>query len=126
MNQIQQRRYPRIMTYLAVALRFPDVEPAEGWGWILDLSGNGVRVETRSPLRVGQGIYVSFQVSDQYVFENLRAEAVRVAWDMGYHIAALAFDETVDFDYVAEAVRFIASQGPNAFPLPPVRLEPLA
>jgi len=95
---------PRLATSLAVALRFPDAEPGEGWGRLIDLSIGGVKMETRWPLKIGQSLYLTFVPHHEMRLENLRARVLRVNWEEGYYVAGLAFDESVDQTYLKEAL----------------------
>lgn len=108
-SNLEVRSGPRLATTLPVALRFPDVDPPEAWGRMIDLSTSGVKLETRWPLKVGQAVYVTFYARAEMKLENLRARVVRVGWEEGYYIGGLAFDESVDQSYMREALMALMS-----------------
>lgn len=101
---MEARSSPRLSTSIPVALAFPDAEPSQGWGRIIDLSLGGARLETRSTLKVGQAVYLTFEPHHEMRLENLRARVVRAQWEDGYYVAGLAFDENVDQSYLKEAL----------------------
>ncbi len=103
-DDLDPRSGPRLSTSLPVALRFPDGDPPEGWGRLLDLSLNGAHLETRWPLKIGESVYLTFVPRSEMRLENLRAHVVRVEWEEGYYLAGLAFDESVDQAYLREAL----------------------
>lgn len=98
------RESPRLAASLPVLIRFPDADPSEGWGRLIDISVTGARLESRWPHRVGQSVYLTFSVRPEMRLENLRAKVVRAGWEDGYYEAALVFDDTVDQDYLREAL----------------------
>lgn len=110
MGSVDMRSGPRLSSSLPVLLRFPDADPPDGWGRIQDLSLTGVKLETRWPLKAGQAVYVTFEAQNEMRLENLRARVVRVAWEEGYYVAGLAFDETVDQAYLREALILLMSK----------------
>lgn len=110
MGGVDMRSGPRLAASLPVVLRFPDTNPPDGWGRILDLSLTGMKLETRWPLKVGQAVYVTFEPQNQTRLENLRARVVRVTWEEGYYVAGVAFDESVDQAYLREALILLMSK----------------
>jgi hypothetical protein len=107
---LELRSGPRLATTLPVAVRFPDVEPSEGWGRIIDLSTTGVKLETRWPLKIGQSVYLSFAPYHDMKLENLRAQVVRVDWEEGYYVGAMIFDGSVDQGYLKDALVALMSR----------------
>jgi hypothetical protein len=104
------RAGPRLATSLPVALRFPDADPSEGWGRIIDISVSGVRLETRWRIEVGQAVYLTFVPHGEMRLENLRARVIRTEWEDGYYVAGLAFDATVDPTFLREALVLLMSR----------------
>lgn len=107
---VESRSAPRVAVSLPVALRFPDGEPAEGWGRILDLSVAGVRLESRFPHRVGQSVQLTFFPVSKVALQNLPAKVVRVSWESGYYVAGLAFDPAVDKGHLKLALMTLISR----------------
>ncbi len=89
---------------LPVALDFPEKDPAQGWGRLLDLSPTGARLETRWPLKAGQTVYLTLNPRREIRLENLRSRVVHVDWEEGYYVAGLLFDESVDQGYLKEVL----------------------
>jgi c-di-GMP-binding flagellar brake protein YcgR len=104
------RASPRLATTLPVALQFPDADPPDGWGRLVDLSLGGAKLESRWPLKVGQAVYITFEPRSEMRLENLRARVVRVAWEEGYYAAGIAFDESVDQAYLREALNVLVNR----------------
>ena len=110
-TQIDKRRTPRFTTSIPVGLRFPTGSDKEGWGRILNLSPEGLLLETRFPLKVGGVVYVSFLLKAGLEFENLRARIIRVSYQEGYHMAGIAFDDVVDHETLRDVIAALAYEG---------------
>ena len=109
--QIEKRRTARFSTSVPVGLRFPTGRHKEGWGRILNLSPEGLYMETRFPVKVAGVVYVSFSLKDGVHFENLRTRIIRVSFEEGYYGAGLAFDELVDHDTLRDVIAALAYEG---------------
>lgn len=109
--EIERRRTARFSTSIPVGLRFPAGSHREGWGRILNLSPEGLLMETRFPIRVSGVVYVSFSLKDGAQFENLRARIIRVAYEEGYYSAGIAFDDVVDQDTLRDVISALAYEG---------------
>lgn len=109
--QIEKRKTARFATSVPVGLRFPEGKIKEGWGRILNLSPEGLYMETRFPVRVAGVVYVSFALKDGAHFENLRARIIRVSFEEGYFAAGLAFDDMVDHDTLRDVIAALAYEG---------------
>ena len=77
---------------------------------MLNLSMTGAKVETRWPMKMGRPVYVTFSPRGGLRLENLRARIVRVQWEDGYYIGGLIFDESVDQNYLREALVVLINQ----------------
>ena len=104
------RSGPRLSTSLPVALQFPEAEPSEGWGRILDISLAGAKIETRCAFKAGQAVYLTFEARKEMHLENLRSRVVRVSWEEGYYEAGLTFEDSVDRAYLREALIVLMSR----------------
>lgn len=109
--QIERRRTTRFSTSIPVGLRFSTGEPREGWGRILNLSPEGLMLETRFPLHVAKVVYVTFSLKDGAHFENLRAHVIRCSYEEGYYIAGISFDDVVDHDTLRDVISALAYEG---------------
>lgn len=108
---IDRRKSPRFSTSVPVGIRFSSGPYREGWGRILNLSAEGLMLETRFPLKVASVIYVTFTLIDGAFFENLRCRLIRVSYQDGYYVAGIAFDEVVDQDTLRDVIAALAYQG---------------
>ena len=115
MNNIEKRRSPRLSTSIPAGLRFPNGPVKEGWGRIMNLSPEGLLLETRFPVKVAGVVYVTFILKDGAHFENLRARIIRTSYEDGYHIAGLAFDEVVDQETLRDVISSLAYEGGLTF-----------
>lgn len=104
----ERRKIARFSTSIPVGLRFPTGEFKEGWGRILNLSPEGLYLETRFPIHVADVIYVNFDLKDGAKFENLRSRVIRVQYEDGYYMAGIAFDDVVDQDTLREVLAALA------------------
>ena len=111
MHQIEHRTSPRFSTSIPVGLRFPSGKHKEGWGRILNLSPEGLLLETRFPVRVAGVVYATFSLRDGTVFENLRARVIRVSYQEGYYQAGIAFDDVVDQETLRDVIAALAYEG---------------
>jgi hypothetical protein len=109
--EIERRKTARFTTSIPVGLRFPTGKAQEGWGRILNLSPEGLMLETRFPLKVAGVIYTTFSLKDGIQFQNLRARVIRVAFEDGYYMAGIAFDDVVDHETLRDVVAALAHEG---------------
>ncbi len=93
---IYSRKSPRLSVSIPVMIHFIDSDSVDGWGRIVDISTEGVRLETRWLLKTGEHVAVSLPYGYQKDSENLKAKVVHVRWDEGYYVAGLLFDASVD------------------------------
>lgn len=110
-TEIERRRTARFSTSIPVGLRFPSGPNKEGWGRILNLSPEGLLLETRFALKVGGVLYATFSLKDGAQFENLRAHIIRVSYEDGYFTAGIAFDDVVDQDTLRDVISALAYEG---------------
>jgi hypothetical protein len=107
----EQRRFPRFSTSIPVGIRFPKGPHREGWGRILNLSAEGVLLETRFPLEVAGVIYLTFSLRTGVRFDNLRARVIRATTEDGYAIAGVSFDDVVDVHTLRDVIASLAQEG---------------
>lgn len=107
---VESRASVRLSLNIPVALHIPKGKFTEGWGRILDISTNGLQIETRTQIKIGQVVYLTFVPHGDLRLENLRARVVRVGWEEGYYIAGLYFDDSVDRSYLREALVIILNK----------------
>jgi hypothetical protein len=111
MNESERRKTSRFSTSIPVGLRFPQGSVSEGWGRILNLSPEGLLLETHFPLKVSGVVYATFTLRDGVVFQNLRARVIRVSFDDGYYEAGIAFDDLVDQETLRDVIAAVAHEG---------------
>jgi len=109
--ELERRRFPRFSTSIPVGIRFPKGPFLEGWGRTVDVSAEGLLLESRFPLKVADVIYVTFTLYDGACFENLRARVVRISYQEGYHLAGIAFDDVVDKQTMRDVIAALAVEG---------------
>lgn len=109
--EIERRVTPRFSTSIPVGLRFPDGSVKEGWGRILNLSPEGLLLETRFPVRVAGVVYVTFALTDGARFDNLRSRIIRSSYEDGYYQAGIAFDDVVDQETLRDVIAALAYEG---------------
>ena len=101
---IEQRRSMRISCSVPMLIRVTSGEPAEAWGIIYDISLVGIKLETRRELEKGETIFVSFELANNYIFENTRGKVVRVSKYGGYLTVGLEFDLIIDKNHLKDAL----------------------
>ena len=106
-----RRKASRFSTSIPVGLRFPQGSVAEGWGRILNLSPEGLLLETRFPLKVSGVVYATFALRDGVQFQNLRARVIRATFVDGYYEAGIAFDDLVDQETLRDVIAALAHEG---------------
>ena len=111
MKDIERRQTPRFATSIPVGLRFPDGPVKEGWGRILNLSAEGLLLETAFPMKVAGVVYVTFALKNGARFENLRARIIRSLYEEGYHLVGVAFDDVVDQETLHDVIAALAHEG---------------
>jgi hypothetical protein len=111
MTPSERRKTTRFATSIPVGLRFPQGSTPEGWGRILNLSPEGLMIETRFPLKVSGVLYATFTLRDGVTFQNLRARIIRATFDDGYYVAGIAFDDLVDQETLRDVVAALAHEG---------------
>jgi hypothetical protein len=109
--QIERRKTTRFSTSVPVGLRFATGRFKEGWGRIINLSVEGLLLETRFPMKVAGVVYVTFSLKDGARFENLRARIIRAHYEEGYTVAGIAFDEVVDHETLRDVLSALAYEG---------------
>jgi hypothetical protein len=109
--QLEKRKSARFSTSIPVGLRFPAGRVREGWGRILNLSVEGLFLETLFPVKVAGVVYVTFALKDGAQFQNLRARVIRVRYEEGYYQAGIAFDEVVDQETLRDVLSALAYEG---------------
>jgi len=107
----ERRKTTRFATSIPVGLRFPQGAVAEGWGRILNLSPEGLMLETRFPMKVSGVVYASFALRDGVQFQNLRARVIRASFEDGYYEAGIAFDDLVDQETLRDVIAALAHEG---------------
>jgi hypothetical protein len=110
-TESERRKTSRFATSIPVGLRFPQGSIREGWGRILNLSPEGLMLETRFPMRVSGVVYATFTLRDGVVFQNLRARVIRATFDDGYYEAGIAFDDLVDQETLRDIISALAAEG---------------
>ncbi len=106
--EIERRRFPRFSTSIPVGIRFPVGPYKDGWGRTVDVSAEGLLLETRFPIKVADVIYVTFTLYDGAYFENLRARVVRTSYQEGYYLVGIAFDDVVDKQTMRDVLAALA------------------
>jgi hypothetical protein len=111
MSSIERRQTARFSTSIPVGLRFPSGPHKEGWGRILNLSPEGLFLETRFQLRISDVVYASFSLKNGAKFDNLRTHVIRLAYEEGYFLAGIAFDDIVDQQTLRDVIGALAYEG---------------
>lgn len=109
--QVERRRTTRFSVSVPVGLRFSSGACKEGWGRILNLSPEGLLMETRFPVPVAKVVYVTFSLQDGAQFENLRAHVIRSSYEEGYYMAGISFDDVVDQETLRDVIAALAYEG---------------
>ena len=109
--KVERRKTTRLTSSIPVGLRFSQGDHKEGWGRILNLSPEGLLLETRFPLKIAGVIYATFSLKDGARFNNLRARVIRVVYEEGYYIAGIAFDDVVDKETLGDVISALAYEG---------------
>ncbi|MFH1369012.1 MAG: PilZ domain-containing protein [Elusimicrobiota bacterium] len=76
----------------------------DGWGVIQDISMGGIRIETRVPIQVGQAMFISFGISDNFTFANTKCVVKRITRIGIYYICGLEFVNLVDRQHLKDAL----------------------
>ena len=105
MAQQWRRQYERISCYIPIMLRFLGNNPPDGWGVIQDISLGGVKIETRSPVRDGQIVFISFSLSDEFNFLNTKGIMCRVTQNGIYYTCGIRFVDSIDKQHLANALQ---------------------
>lgn len=109
-----RRKYSRIKCYnppaqvMPILLHFGSERHADGWGVIQDISLGGIGVETRSPVRKGQTVYVTFSIADNFTFASAKAVIRRVIDGKLYRVCGIEFESLVDRQHLEEALAALA------------------
>lgn len=103
----EYRRHHRIMTHIPVGVHFVDGEILEGWGRIRNISVGGLEMRSHFPMKVGQKIYLTFDVEGYYQFRDLPARVVRVRNVGDYYAAGIALEELSDREHLRQAIVFL-------------------
>lgn len=111
MTQMERRKTARFSTSIPVGLRFPEGPRKEGWGRILNLSPEGLMLESQFPLAVASVVYVTFALKNGARFENLRTRVIRSTYEEGYALAGIAFDDVVDHETLRDVIAALAYEG---------------
>ncbi len=109
--EIVRRQTARFSTSIPVGLRFPEGRAKEGWGRILNLSPEGLLIETAFQMKVAGVVYVTFSLKDGAHLENLRARIIRSTYKEGYYLAGIAFDDVVDQETLRDVIAALAYAG---------------
>jgi hypothetical protein len=100
-----RRKYERISCYIPILLRFLGNNPPDGWGVILDISLGGVKVETRTPIKDGQIVFISFSISDEFNFMNAKGIIRRVTQNGLYYVGGVTFVDSIDKQHLQNALQ---------------------
>jgi len=107
----ERRKTARYSLDIPVGLHFPNGRYKEGWGRIIDVSAEGLRIQTRFPLKVAGVVYATFSLIKGSHFDNLRARVMRVSYNNGYHEVGISFDEVVDHETLREILAALVAEG---------------
>jgi hypothetical protein len=96
----------RAPAFIPVSIEFHEHEArSESWGRLLDLSPTGARLMTRTPLRGGDAVLLSFELPGGG-FERLRAGVIRAARDEdGYRVCRVRFSSAAERVRLGRALR---------------------
>ncbi|MFA5140958.1 MAG: PilZ domain-containing protein [Elusimicrobiota bacterium] len=97
----------RALTFVPVVIEFPEHEArSESWGRFLDLSPTGARLMTRTPLRSGDTVHLSFELPGGGCFKQVRAGVVCSARDEdGYRVCRVRFSAAGERVRLGRALR---------------------
>ena len=99
-----RRQTARLSQWVATLLSFPEQSLSDGWGVLLDLSLEGAKLQTRSPLSASQELFLSFSLADQH-FNRLHAQVSHVRRDSeGYTVCGLRFKEMLERQTLKDAL----------------------
>lgn len=94
----------RISCSVPVLIRVTSGEPAEAWGIIYDISLVGIKIETRRELEKNDAVFVSFELANNFIFENTKGKVVRSSEYEGYYTIGLEFDNILDKNHLKDAL----------------------
>ncbi|MBN1621334.1 MAG: PilZ domain-containing protein [Endomicrobiales bacterium] len=100
-----RRKYERISCYIPILLRFLGGNPPDGWGVILDISLGGLKIETRTPLKDGQIVFVSFSISEEFNFINVKGVTRRIIQNGIYYNSGIRFVDSIDKQHLQNALQ---------------------
>lgn len=97
----EARRFPRVETHIIVELKAPD-EILNHYGYIENLSEDGICVVTLDSFEVHKGIMVSFSIPDKAVKLNLQVSLVySTVRDDALYYHGFKFDSLTEEERVA-------------------------
>jgi hypothetical protein len=100
---------PSYMNYSVLIHYQSGQKLGDGWGVIQDISMGGIRIETRTPFQPGQEVFMSFSISENFVFTNVRCAVKRVVKDGLYYLCGLEFVNVTDREHLKDALEYLAS-----------------
>jgi hypothetical protein len=100
-----RRQYERISCYIPILFRFIESNPKDGWGVIHDISLGGIKAETRTVVKEGQTVYISFSISEEFNFVNAKCLIQRTVQDGIYYICGIKFTDSIDKQHLHNALQ---------------------
>jgi c-di-GMP-binding flagellar brake protein YcgR len=104
-SRIKCNRYPQMN--IPILLHFRPDRP-DGWGIIQDISLGGIGVETRTPVKIGQTVYVSFLIAESFSFANTKGTIRRALKEGIYYICGVEFESLIDRQHLQDALAMLA------------------
>ncbi|HBU70273.1 MAG TPA: hypothetical protein DEE98_07840 [Elusimicrobia bacterium] len=111
MSSEWRRKYARISCFLPTLIRFPLVFEyhsekglSDGWGVIHDISLGGIKFESRELLNKGQKVFISFTISNNFIFTNAPGIITRIIKNGIYYTYGIQFESLVDQQHLKDAL----------------------
>ena len=110
-----RRKHPRVKCFfpppssIAVLMHLQNTPiKDDSWGTIIDISVGGIGIETRTPVKVGQTLYLTFSISQNFTFANTKGVIRRFTLNDIYYTCGIEFDLLVDKQHLEDAIAYLA------------------
>ncbi len=111
-----RRKYIRMTCFLPSFINYSVLlhydagsKHSDGWGVIQDISMGGIKIETRVPFQDGQEVFMSFSISENFTFTNIKCVVKRVVQEGLYYLCGLEFVNLSDRQHLRDALEYLSS-----------------
>ena len=99
---------PSLLNIAVIIKKQANEKLEDNWGIIHNLSLGGLKIETRTPVRVGERVSLSFSISNNFTFVNAVGIVKRVEFEDYYYTCGIEFESLVDRKHLQDALIFLA------------------